>query len=81
MSTTTKIVIGVLAAIAVLAIIAIAIVLVSGSGEAEPTAVAPTAAPSATVAIVDDSWERVKAAGKIAVGTSVDYPPFEFYVT
>jgi ABC-type amino acid transport substrate-binding protein len=81
MSTATKIVIGALAAIAVLAIIAIVIVLVSGSDGAEPTAVAPTAAPSATVAVVDDSWERVKAAGKIVVGTSVDYPPFEFYVT
>lgn len=41
-----------------------------------------TAAPEATQAppSADNSWERVKAAGKIAVGTSADYPPFESYV-
>ena len=55
--------------IAVLAIIAIVIVLVVRPS----TAVARGAAP------VDDSWERVQAAGKIVVGTSADYPPFEFY--
>jgi len=26
-----------------------------------------------------DDWARVKAAGKILVGTSADYPPFEMY--
>ena len=28
-----------------------------------------------------DDWARVKAAGKILVGTSADYAPFEFYDT
>jgi polar amino acid transport system substrate-binding protein len=27
----------------------------------------------------DDDWARVKAAGKLLVGTSADYAPFEFY--
>ena len=26
-----------------------------------------------------DDWARVQAAGKLVVGTSADYPPFEFY--
>jgi polar amino acid transport system substrate-binding protein len=40
-----------------------------------------TAAPAETPspAAVDNSWERIQAAGKINVGTSADYPPFEFY--
>ena len=28
----------------------------------------------------DDSWSRIQAAGKIVVGTSADYPPFEYYI-
>lgn len=35
----------------------------------------PTTGPSE-----DDSWQRVQAAGKLVVGTSADYPPFEYYV-
>ena len=78
MSKTAKIIIGILAAIAVLAIIAIVIiVLVGPSDEPEATATAP--APTATSA-VDDSWDKIQAAGKMIVGTSADYPPFEFYV-
>ncbi len=34
------------------------------------------AAPSS-----DDSWGRVKAAGKLVVGLSADYPPFEYYTS
>jgi polar amino acid transport system substrate-binding protein len=30
-------------------------------------------------AVADDSWERVRAAGRMVVGTSADYPPFEYY--
>ncbi|MCP4362998.1 MAG: transporter substrate-binding domain-containing protein [Chloroflexi bacterium] len=26
-----------------------------------------------------DAWERIQASGKIVVGTSADYPPFEYY--
>ena len=29
----------------------------------------------------DDSLARVQGAGKIVVGTSADYPPFEYYVS
>jgi polar amino acid transport system substrate-binding protein len=72
MSTTAKIVIVALAAIALLAICGIAaILLFAPPGEAEPTA---------TTVAMDDSWERVQAAGRIVVGTSADYPPFEFYI-
>jgi polar amino acid transport system substrate-binding protein len=28
----------------------------------------------------DASWSRIQAAGKIVVGTSADYPPFEYYI-
>ncbi len=29
----------------------------------------------------DDSWGRVKQAGKLVVGLSADYPPFEYYTS
>ncbi|MGD8465787.1 MAG: transporter substrate-binding domain-containing protein [Anaerolineae bacterium] len=29
--------------------------------------------------VEDDSWARVRAVGEIVVGTSADYPPFEYY--
>lgn len=29
----------------------------------------------------EDDWAKVKAAGKIVVGTAADYPPFEFYAS
>jgi len=81
MSKTAKIIIGVLAAIAILAIIAIVIiVLVGPSEEPEPTAVPPTTAPTTPPEEGDDSWDKIEAAGKMVVGTSADYPPFEFYV-
>jgi polar amino acid transport system substrate-binding protein len=78
MSQTTKILIGALVAIAVIAMCAIvaatAVVLLNRTDEVEPTAIAPATAPA-----TDDSWARIQAAGKIVVGTSADYPPFEFY--
>jgi len=43
-----------------------------------PYVPAPEATP--TPAAGDTSWERIQAAGKIVVGTSADYPPFESYV-
>jgi len=27
----------------------------------------------------EDAWSRIKAAGKMVVGTAADYPPFEYY--
>jgi ABC-type amino acid transport substrate-binding protein/heat shock protein HslJ len=50
--------------------------------DVEPTP-EPTPTPPSTPTdeiLEDDSWERVKDAGKIIVGTSMNYPPFEFYV-
>ena len=41
-----------------------------------PSAVVPTAAPPAGG---DTSWEKVQQAGKLVVGTSADYAPFESY--
>jgi len=38
-----------------------------------PTRPAPTQPPQ------DDSWQKVKDAGVLRVGTSADYPPFEYY--
>ena len=45
--------------------------LLAACRPAEPT---PTPTPA-----VDTSWSRVQQAGKIVVGTSADYPPFESY--
>lgn len=44
---------------------------------ASPTANATTSAQ----ALPDPSgdWERIQQAGKLVIGTSADYPPFEFY--
>jgi len=39
---------------------------------------AATPAPAAGAASQGD-WEKIKAAGKMVVGTSADYPPFEYY--
>jgi polar amino acid transport system substrate-binding protein len=84
MSRTAKILIGVLAAITVIAICVLLYVLVlKPGGEPEPTAIPPTApatSPAATAPAADDSWDRIQAAGKIVVGTAADYPPFESYV-
>src|SRR4051794_8237831 len=44
-----------------------------------PAAAAPTVAAPVAQTDDGDDWARVKAAGKIVVGVSADYPPFEFY--
>jgi polar amino acid transport system substrate-binding protein len=83
MSRTAQIVLVVLLALLVLALCAVALVLLLRPG-AEPS---PTAIPETTLeptftptpgAAEDDSWERIQAAGKMVVGTSADYPPFEY---
>jgi ABC-type amino acid transport substrate-binding protein len=40
-----------------------------------PTPVEPTATPAPQ----DDSWQKVQQAGVLRVGTTADYPPFEYY--
>jgi len=44
-----------------------------------PTPLPPTATPLPTQPPQDDSWQKVKEAGVLRVGTSADYPPFEYY--
>jgi ABC-type amino acid transport substrate-binding protein len=39
----------------------------------QPTRSAPAPAPQ------DDSWQKVQQSGVLRVGTSADYPPFEYY--
>ncbi len=86
MSKTLKIIIGILIAVAVISACCIGGLLLKNllnkPAEPTPTTVPATSAPVDTVQppAADDSWDRIQAAGKIIVGTSVDYPPFEFYV-
>ncbi len=40
---------------------------------------APTAAPGVTPTPQEDVWNRIQRNGRIIVGTSADYPPFEYY--
>ncbi|HSR35229.1 MAG TPA: ABC transporter substrate-binding protein, partial [Anaerolineae bacterium] len=69
-----KIIDIVLAALVVLALITVAffaaVLLINFLEGQSPPEVAPA----------EDSWQRVKAAGKLVVGTAADYPPFEYYV-
>ena len=84
-----------IAAIAICTLAVVLLIPLLGDGaEATPTiAVVETAPATATEAAsatptplssptpaVDNAWERIKAAGKIVIGTSADYPPFEYYV-
>jgi polar amino acid transport system substrate-binding protein len=39
----------------------------------------PTAEPTDEAVAVDETWSRIQESGKLVVGTSADYPPFEFY--
>jgi polar amino acid transport system substrate-binding protein len=84
MSNTTKILIGALVALVLIIWCAVIGILVWRTflqpEEAAATPTAPPATATATAeAAVDDSWARVQAAGKMVVGTSADYPPFEYY--
>jgi polar amino acid transport system substrate-binding protein len=77
----------ILIAILTLAIVAVCAVslavFLSSRSDAEPTLV-PTADFPLTATAgsgSDDSWQRIQAAGRMIVGTSADYPPFEYYTT
>lgn len=82
MSRTTQILIVALLIIILVALCAIgAVLLLRPGSEAEPTATV-TLEPTYTAtpgAASGDLWERIQAAGKMIVGTSADYPPFEYY--
>ena len=66
----------VLAMLLVAALIAVAVAAVAAA-----PAPAPAGQPqqAATPAPTGGDWEKIKAAGKIVIGTSADYPPYEFY--
>ena len=40
---------------------------------------APDLTKTATSLSIEDPWARIQATGKMVVGTSADYPPFESY--
>ncbi len=85
MSKTVKIIIGILIAVAVISACCIGGLLLKNllnkPEEPTPTTAPATSAPMPTAEPEgDDSWDRIEAAGKIIVGTSADYPPFESYV-
>jgi len=44
----------------------------------EPTLTPTLAEPTLTPTPQDDSWQKVEQAGILRVGTSADYPPFEY---
>jgi ABC-type amino acid transport substrate-binding protein/heat shock protein HslJ len=73
MSRTAQIVIAAVLAIVLMALCGTAAYLLLRP----PDAAGPQS--TATVdTVADASWDRVKTAGKIVVGTSADYPPFEY---
>jgi polar amino acid transport system substrate-binding protein len=89
LDTRTVLLIGGLAlALAVVCIVSVALFLRSQS-EPEPTLI-PTLgiAPTGTIAaspveptppLTDPIWSGIEATGRMIVGTSADYPPFEYY--
>ncbi len=71
----------------VLAAITAVFLLLAGCSRSEPK---PTPAPTAEVPqtpttdagtgeITDETWAKIQSSGKMVVGASFDYPPFEFY--
>lgn len=40
---------------------------------------APTAAPTTNIPTGGSAWERIQASGILTIGTSTEYPPFEYY--
>jgi polar amino acid transport system substrate-binding protein len=77
-SKSTNIILIVIAALLLLSAIVI------GCTVLKPTLTPEEPMPTTTIPppiAVDATWERIKASGKLVVGTSADYPPFEFYNT
>ncbi len=61
-------------------VLVVAAMLVSACSSPQPTPTSvPTVVPTKSQPAADDSWNKVKAAGKLVVGTSADYAPFESY--
>jgi ABC-type amino acid transport substrate-binding protein len=63
--------------LAVAVVLGITVAVVAAAPAAEPHMAAATPAPKGAASAGD--WERIKASGKLVVGTSADYPPFDYY--
>ncbi|HNS01701.1 MAG TPA: transporter substrate-binding domain-containing protein [Anaerolineae bacterium] len=63
--------------VALLALLALTIAACGGSAQPQPTAL-PEPTPTAPVGL-GDVWAKAQQSGKLVVGVSADYPPFEFY--
>ncbi len=69
---------AVLLLLVVAAVIGAAVITVT-SASATQVQQAATQTPAPKSGASGGDWQRIKAAGKIVVGTSADYPPFEYY--
>ncbi len=67
-----------LAIIATLAIVLVPAMAAPSPSVSQSQSLAAAGTPTPAAAPADD-WASVKKAGRIMVGTSADYPPFEFY--
>lgn len=55
-------------------------IFAAGCGSKTTPTTAPTTSPSATIAM-SASLKKIKDSGKLVLGTSADYPPFEFHAS
>jgi ABC-type amino acid transport substrate-binding protein len=62
---------------AVAIVIGVTVAVVAAAPSSEQRSAAATPAPMGAASAGD--WERIKASGKLVVGTSADYPPFDYY--
>jgi arginine/lysine/histidine transporter system substrate-binding protein len=53
--------------------------LVGGCAAPTPAPPPPTATLQPTASVPDTSWQKIQQAGVLRVGTTADYPPFEYY--
>jgi polar amino acid transport system substrate-binding protein len=63
--------------VAVAVVLGVTVAVVAAAPAVEQQAQAATPAPRGAASAGD--WQKIKASGKLVVGTSADYPPFEYY--
>jgi ABC-type amino acid transport substrate-binding protein len=63
--------------LAVAAVIGVTVAVVAAAPAPQPQAAAATPTPKPMSSNGD--WDHIKASGKLVVGTSADYPPFDYY--